>query len=462
MKWNPTTDQVDAMKFLVGQPCGSLWLPMGMGKTAICLGAMNALRAKGYVGKTLVIAPIRALYTVWPREVEKWDQFRHLTVTNLHADGIDHSDVPSDIHLMNPEQFVKWTKHIASYPVHPFYDLLIIDESSLWKAHDTQRFKSIKNVLHRFPRRWTLTGTPTPKSYLDLWAQIYLLDRGESLGRFITHFRNAFTIQSPYNKYEYIVPDAAKEEIDRRIAPLLFRRELGEGTMPDLMHNTITVRLPETARKRYRELEEEFFTILGDSPITAPHAATAGMRCRQIASGAIYYTPPGKEQPIAVHVHDEKINAVQELVDTLNGRPLLLFYEFKHEADRVQEIIAAPNLSMMDGKLAEATIDAFNAGKLKVLLAHPASAGFALNLQEACADVGFITPTWNLSWEQQAIARVWRTGQRNAVTLHRIVAEDTLDERVLDALADKATNQDRLLQTILDASKARKLPVENL
>jgi len=442
MKWIPKLWQMDAMKFLVGQPHGALWLPMGLGKTSSSLGAIVSLRAKGYIKRTLIVAPIRVIDTVWPAEIAKWDEFKHLRVVNLR-DDMDAQFTDADIYLINPEQFMKW----GADPKRRKFDHLIIDESSLWKAPDSKRFRLLRSILADFTRRWELTGTPVPNGYMGLWSQMFILDGGKALGRYITHYRQLFCYVTPYNVYDYQFTDQAKLEIERRIAHLVFHRELGDAghQMPDRVDNVIPVKLTPEAQKSYAQMEKAFYTLLeSGEEITAAHAAVASMRCRQIASGSIY-----GEDGAVNFVHGAKVVAMEELLTLLEGRPVLIFYEFAHEAYRVQELRpGTPNLSGMSGPSMKQLVEDFNEGKVPIMLAHPASAGFGLNLQQRCKDVIWFSPTWNLGHYEQGIARVWRMGQKETVTVHHIIAAGTLDEVVTETLVQKGATQASLMKRI--------------
>ena len=444
MKWVPHSWQVDGMKFLVGQPHGAIWLPMGMGKSATALGALVALRARGYIKRTLIVAPIRVIDIVWPSEVALWDDFKHLRIVNLR-DNVDAQWEDADIYLINPEQFLKW----AELSKRRKFDHLIIDEASLWKAPDSKRFKVLRRLLPEFSRRWELTGTPIPNGYMDLWSQMFILDQGAALGRYITHFRNLFCHTVAWDSFTYYFSDDAKRMIEDRIARLVFRRELGDAgyKMPQRVDNVITVQMPPKAQQRYAEMEKEFYTRLEEGEeITASHAAVASLRCRQIASGAIY-----DESGDTAFVHGAKVAAMEELLTLLEGRPVLIFYEFKHEAERVCELRpGTPNLSGLSGAAMKQLVADFNAGKIPRMLAHPASAGFGLNLQQFCKDVIWFSPTWNLAHFMQAIARVWRMGQKETVTVHHVIAAGTLDEVVTSALVDKDATQTTLMKRIRD------------
>jgi SNF2 family DNA or RNA helicase len=439
MKWAPKPWQFDAMKFLVSNDSGGLFYDMGLGKTAICLGAMQALRARGFIKRTLVVAPIRTLYTVWPAEMQKWAELRGMRYANLHEHPELRTDLGFDVYGINPEQVAK----LLDQPDRVPFDHLIVDESSLFKSHAALRFKAVKKHLAQFSRRWILTGTPAPNGYTDLWSQIFILDGGHALGHNITAFRQAFCRPPEWGEYDYVLLPGAPEEIEKRIAKLVLRRGVGDGgiEMPELLRNRLTVRLPASARAAYRSMEREFYVKLGDETVLSPSAATAAGRCRQIASGSLYLSS-GEVQTL----HEAKLDALAELLDTHVGRPILCFYEFAHEAEAVRRRFGAPSLT--GEARPDHLIGDFTAGKLPLLLAHPSTGGYGLNLQQSCRDVVFLTPPWDLAGYEQGIARVWRQGQQSGVTVHHIVAQDTLDEVVMEVLTAKGATQQGLLEAI--------------
>jgi SNF2 family DNA or RNA helicase len=322
----------------------------------------------------------------------------------------------------------------------------------MFKNHASKRFKMLKEKVPQFSRRWILTGTPAPNGLMDLWAQMYLVDRGKALGHNITTFRRSFCQQKGFTPYQYEVVPGLAEKIYERVAPLVIQRSVNDGgvDMPPLLKNRIMVELPEDAKKIYWKMERDFFAIVEGQGIESPNAATAGGRCRQIASGAIYPNFAGE----SVHlIHNAKIEALNELLETLDSqsRPALIFYEFKHEAARIEVAFpGTPNLSNTDDP--EKLVTMFNEGKLPRLLAHPQSAGYGLNLQELCRDVIFFTPPWDLAGYAQGIARVWRQGQKSGVTVHHIVAADTLDESVMGVLSHKDGTQQELLTAVRTAT----------
>jgi SNF2 family DNA or RNA helicase len=441
--WEPKPYQFEALKFIL-QNCNSgIFLDPGMGKTSTTLACIAHLRKTGHVTRALVIAPIRPMYKVWPDEIKKWDQFKHLSYTILHGDDKDKrlNDV-SDVYIINPEG-LKWlAPKLAKLGV----DMLVVDESTKFKDSQTSRFKLLKPALPSFKRRLILTGEPAPNGYLDLFGQCYVMDMGRTLGKFITHYRAQYFMPSGYGGYDWKLRPGADKEIQERIKPSVMRLSAEDHLdMPELIFNDIRVELDPASYKIYKAFEDEFLVEIGDSVLMAPNAAAAGSKCRQVANGGVY-----DEHHFAHPVHTLKTQALADLVEQLQGSPLLCFYEFQHDLDRIKkEFPNAPCLTGMTGAKLDQTIDAFNRGDIPLLLGHPASAGHGLNLQEACHHVAYYGLTWDLDLYHQSYKRVWRQGQpSNRVFVHRILADNTLDSVVAATLADKASTQRDFLNAI--------------
>lgn len=353
---------------------------------------------------------------------------------------------PSQIHLINPEG-LKWLLSAGALN----YDVLIIDESSKFKDSQTQRFKLLKSSLVTFKRRWILTGTPAPNGLLDLFGQIYLLDLGRSLGRFITHYRREFFTQSPRNVYEWTPQPDALPRIVQKIAPLVLQLSAEDYLqMPALDFREVVVTLPKAVMVQYREMEEEFITKLDSGELVASTAAVASGKLRQLANGAVYNV-----DTTWVKLHDEKLDALESLLEELNGHPVLVLYEFDHDRqriiDRCRDVL---DLRGLTGKNLDTAIKRFNDGNVSILLGHPASMGHGLNLQGACHHIIWFGIPWNLEHYDQAIARVYRQGQKaDHVFVYHIVAKDTIDERIVQVLIKKDRLQQDLLLAVAQANE---------
>jgi SNF2 family DNA or RNA helicase len=441
MKWAPKPYQVAALKFIFQNGGSGIFLDPGMGKTSTTLALISSIKER----PVLIVAPIRPMYKVWPDEIRKWDDFSHLKWTILHGEDKDKRlQEVSDIYLINPEG-LKWFSYMKGFEkLKP--KVLIVDESTKFKDSSTSRFKLLKPHLSKFVRRHILTGEPAPNGYLDLFGQMYIADVGKSLGRFITHYRNQYFYASGYGGYSWVLRQGAKEEIQEAIRPSVMRLAAEDHLdMPELIINDIMIELDENSRRIYTEFEDDFLAEIGNAVVMSTNAAASGSKCRQVANGGVY-----DETGFAHHIHDTKTVALVDLVEQLQGNPLLCFYEFKHDLERIKRAFpSAPCLTGMSGPKLDRVIDEFNAGAIPVLLAHPASAGHGLNLQGSCHHVCFYGLTWDLDLYHQSYKRVWRQGQSsNRVFVHRILAEKTLDQRVARVLRDKATNQSELLHSL--------------
>jgi SNF2 family DNA or RNA helicase len=451
--WAPHPYQTRAIKLLLSQGSVGLFLDPGLGKTSTVLAAFKILKAKSLAKKMLIIAPKRPALKTWPDELAKWSDFSGLQHTILHGDRKDlNLRLDVDIYIINPEGLL-WLLDPVRKHLLPQFDILCLDESSKFKDSTTKRFKLLKPLLQTFKRRWILTGTPAPNGLEDLFGQIYILDLGRSLGRYITHFRNNFFQRSGYSMYEWSPRPEAFSEVVEKISPLILQLSAEDYLqMPELVYRNVTISLPEKVFQKYRDVEELFITAMEEGSIVAANAAVAGVKCRQIANGAVYKDDSFEDQRKEYVVfHDEKLDALESMLAELNGAPCLVLYEFNHDRARILERLGeVPVLGagLSDKKLSS-VIDRFNAGDIPVLLGHPASMGHGLNLQGKCHHVIWFGITWNLEYYDQAIARVYRQGQEaDHVFVYHIVASGTLDEKVLRALTSKDRTQQGLLSSL--------------
>lgn len=446
LTWTPQPHQVKGVQFALEHPAAGLFLDPGLGKTTIMLSAFKILKAAGRAKRMLVVAPKRVCELAWPGEVRKWSNFEELQMCFLHGKRMSNRIPARDIYLINPEGLEWYFNSGAHAALKP--EVLVVDESTKFKNTNTARFEHIKNSLNTFQRRYILTGTPTPRGVANLFGQIYLLDGGAALGEYITHFRNKYLMSAgQYGgaKYKLVPQPGAFEAILNAIAPFTLRMEAADWiTMPELVNNYIEVDLPPEARRVYDEIENNLITILEDETVlTVINAMAAATKCRQIANGGVYLNTGD-----TAHLHTAKLDALKELVEELNGKPLLCLYEFIPDAESISEEIpgAVWLKSGTSEKVAKEVIRAFNEGSIAVLLAHPGSAGHGLNLQDVSNHVCFYGLTWDLELYQQALARVWRSGNPNShVTIHHIVARNTIDEVMVQALAVKDRDQVNVL-----------------
>jgi SNF2 family DNA or RNA helicase len=331
VKWIPHGYMKRAISFCISQACAGLLLAPGMGKTSIMLAVFKLLRAKGYVRRMLVITPLRPMERVWPAEAAKWDEFQGLKVSLLHGPDKDMKlrRADSDIDVINPEGLAWLATQVNPRGELP-WDVLCVDESTRFKNDRTQRFKLLRPYLEHFKRRYILTGSPAPNGLLDLFGQVYIMDLGNALGRYVSHYRTEYFRQTGYGGYTWVPKSDAETRIYRRLGPLALRLAAEDYLkLPPLLFNRVEVDLPPVARKAYREMESLLVTQVQEEKVLAANAAAATMKCRQIANGGIY--GQGPEGRVAHELHEAKVDAVEEIIEELQGKPALVAYEFEHD-----------------------------------------------------------------------------------------------------------------------------------
>lgn len=458
MKYTPRIYQRRGIKMLLSKPHGGLFLSPGLGKTSTTLASFKLLRDKGFVNKVLVIAPRRVCLLVWPKEAQKWDQFKDLRVHFLHGKGRDLS-VDADVYLINPEGLewlVRETLHSRRWP----FEWLVVDESTKFKKTNTKRFKLLKTILTKFQRRTILTGTPTPKGLLDLFGQMYVVDQGKSLGRYVTHYRNEFFNQTGFGGYTYVPKPGALEQVLRRVAPVTLTMTADDWLeMPKLIENIVRVELPLDVRAKYLELEREMLTELGKKrTLVAGSAAIVAMKCRQMVNGGVYTerivnAGNDNERRVreVVELHTAKVDALEELIEERNGDPTLVVYSFEHDLTRIRHRLGAKVPAFESGLSDKETLRleaAWNAGDLPVLLAQPQSTSHGLNLQDGGANLTWFSMEWDYEVMWQMILRLYRQGQRRAVTVDFLVVENSVDEDVLAVYRGRHRDQTRVMDLL--------------
>jgi SNF2 family DNA or RNA helicase len=452
LSWDPHEYQLNAVQWLLTKPAAGLLLNPGMGKTSCTLAAIRILRDAKFIRKTLVIAPLRVAKMVWGTEAKKWTDFHDLRVVHLcempNERRAELLRSPYDIYVINPES-LKYVLELMGDDM----DTLVIDESTKFKDYSTQRFKLLKKQLPRFKRRYILTGTPAPNGIEDLFGQVYVLDEGKRLGRYITHFRQEFMIKDEWSDYKYTPAAGAAEVIYKRISDILMRIDPKDHLkMPQLINTYISVPLPPAAMKVYKQMENDLFTIIKEDPVFGVNAAVAGGKCRQIGNGFLYITDDSGERRVE-ELHDEKFKALDDLVEQTQGRPMFILYEFIADRERLLQRYPGA-VDITSTKNLEKTIQDFNEGTLPILLAHPKSAGHGLNLQGSCDTVVWFGVTWDLELYEQAIARIWRQGNPNpAVVVHHIMADTPIDKRVIHSLEQKDFTQKSLMNALRRLAK---------
>lgn len=437
--------QYDSLSMILSHKGAGLLLPPGLGKTLTSLCAIDTLIKHKVIDRVIIIAPLRVVHTVWRQEVDKWGF--DLSVGILHGSNKDTIiRQKHDIYLINPEG-VKWLhdKHIRF--IDSFNFMLVVDESTLFKNHSSQRFILLKSMIAKFTRRVILTGTPVPNGLIQLWPQMYILDGGSRLKHNITSYRRKWFTKKQYG-FGYDINDGASEEIYSAVSDIVIHKSNDELNLPPLIKNNINVILPSFAKQAYQTMRDSFMVDIEgiDEEISAVNAASKAIKLKQIANGAIY-----DDDGAPVYIHDEKINAVSEMVDSLGGSPLLIVYEYKHDLARLKERFKCPHIGGgIDGKQLANIIKDWNKGRIPVLLIQPRAGGHGLNLQDGgCHDVLNYSITFDLELYEQVYRRAYRQGVKNSVTVHHIIAEGTVDEHVMKVLDGKANLQDELLKSLM-------------
>jgi len=451
--WTPLKYQLDAVQFIIDKKRCALWLDPGLRKTSISLAAIKFLLKNRAITKILIIAPLRVCELVWVAEIEKWADFNELTYTVLHGSkkeaALYHD---TSIYIINYDGLA-WLFSRQQYA--PKFDFVIFDEISKLKHANTQRFKLVKKIIPSIPYRLGLTGSPASNSLMGLFSQTYVLDDGKIFGKYITHFRARYFYKEDH-AFDYKLLPLAEKMIHNAVQPLIMCLKAEDYIdMPTLVSHKISIKLPPKADKIYKEMEKHFIAEIEGGTVTAANAATKTMKLRQITSGEIYSSAEdaifnGSQELYAIH--DEKIEALKDLVEELQGKPLLVLYEFIHERDRLIKVFGKNTPYLGGGITKKRAVEIeqqWNAGELPILLGQPQSMGYGLNLQESGNHICFFTTTWNYELYDQVIRRIYRSGcEEEHVFVYHIVAKNTIDEAVLYSLKHRKSGQDRLLDAI--------------
>lgn len=447
MKFVPHDYQKYCIRRLVQDNALGLFLDMGLGKTVVTLTAVNDLRYNRFaVRRCLVIAPLKVAEDTWTREQGKWDHLHLLRIVPVLGSKnrrIRALNSPGDVYVTNREN-VPW---LVDYYRNDWpFDMVVIDELSSFKSHQAQRFKKLKLVRKHITRIVGLTGTPSPNGLMDLWAQVYLLDGGQRLGRTITEYRENYFTPDSRNRttiFSYAPLPGAEEAIRDRIRDICISMQAKDYlTLPPKVENVRYVKLDSRAEKAYRELERERILEFGDTVLDAGSAGVLSGKLLQICNGAVYARDGN-----VLEVHDNKIQAFLEMTEECEGSHMLVFYSYRHDLDRLKRALAKTKLRTGELKTPE-DISAWNSGQLDVLLAHPASAAYGLNLQAGGNVVIWFGLTWSLELYQQANARLYRQGQEQRVFIHHLVVSGGYDEDVMAALEKKDGCQAALLESL--------------
>lgn len=451
MKFIPHQYQEYATHRIIDTPYIALLLEMGLGKTVSTLTAIDMLLHDYYdSAKVLVIAPLRVADDTWAREVDKWDHLRHLRISKVLGSAAERKKAlraDADIYVINREN-VEWI--VGEYGSKWPFDTVIIDELSSFKNHQSKRFKALRRVRPMMKRVIGLTGTPAPNGLIDLWSQVYLLDQGQRLGKTISGYRDRYFVpgeRSGHIVYKWHEKRETEKNVYAAISDIAVSMKTTDWLeLPERIDCNVPIRLSDKARELYKKLERELLLPFADADVVASTAAVLSNKLLQMASGAVYDEEKGVK-----YIHECKLDALEDIVEAANGKPVMVFYNYKHSLERIQQRFPQAQ-TLRKGKLGNEDIRAWNNNEIPVLLLHPKSAGHGLNLQESCCQtVVWYDQIWSLEEDQQANARVYRQGQKNCITIMRLIAEDTMDEEAVQALERKAAGQEALM----DAVKAR-------
>lgn len=426
----------------------ALLLEMGLGKTVSTLTAIDRLLYDLFdASRVLVIAPLRVAEDTWARETAKWDHLQHLRISKVLGSVVARRKAlkaDADLWVINREN-VEWL--VSEYGSEWPFDTVVIDELSSFKNPSSKRFKALRRVRPFMKRVIGLTGTPAPNGLMDLWAPMYLLDQGERLGKTITSYRDRYFnagSRSGHVVYEWREKQEAEDRIYEAIGDIAVSMKSEDWLeLPERIDRIIPIPLSTKAREQYKKLERELLLPFIDSDVVANTAAVLSGKLLQMASGAVYDEDKGVKL-----IHDAKLDALEDIIEAANGKPVMVFYNFKHSLSRIQERFPQGQI-LRKGSTGNQDIADWNSDKIPLLLLHPKSAGHGLNLQDSsCQVVVWFDQIWSLEEDQQANARVHRQGQQRRIVVMRLVAEDTMDGEAVDALERKAAGQDALMVAV--------------
>lgn len=442
MKYKPHEYQAYATEYILNHPIAAVLLDMGLGKSVITLTAIFDLTLDSFlVRKVLVIAPLRVARDTWPAEIEKWDHLKGLKYTVVVGSEVQRKTAlmkRAQVYIINREN-VEWLISRSGIPFD--FDMVVIDELSSFKSHQAKRFKSLMKVRPKVNRIVGLTGTPSSNGLMDLWAQYRLLDMGQRLGRFIGRYREDYFVPDKRNQqviFSYKPKPGAEEAIYRLISDITISMKGADYLkLPELVINEVDVKLSEKEMKILDVMKRDLIATVKGEEITAANAAALSGKLLQMANGAVY-----DDQGTVLYIHDRKLDALEDLIEAANGKPVLIAYWFKHDLSRIQKRFEVEVLSTSD------SIKRWNDGEIPIAAIHPASAGHGLNLQAGGSTLIWFGLTWSLELYQQTNARLWRQGQKETVVIHHLIAKGTIDERVMKALNDKNNTQSALIDAV--------------
>lgn len=442
MKYNPHKYQRYTTEFIINHEVSAILLSMGLGKSIITLSAIDELMLNRFdVSKVLIIGPIRVVSSTWPMEINKWSHLKHLTYSVVVGSEKERQAAlkqKAHIYLINREN-VDWLVNKSGYRFD--FDMVVIDELSSFKSYSSKRVKSLLKVRPYIKRIVGLTGTPSSNGLMDLWAQFRILDFGERLGRYISHYRNTYFVPDKRNGaivYSYKPQKNAEDRIYQAISDITISMKAKDYlTLPDCVMNEVEVRLDEKERTIYDIFKQDMITTIKDVEIDAINAASLSNKLLQMANGSVY-----DENKHTHIIHSKKLDALEDLIESANGKPVLVAYWFQSDRDRIIK-----RFDVREIKTNQDIMD-WNAGKIPVALIHPASAGHGLNLQQGGSTLIWYSLTWSLELYQQTNARLYRQGQDDTVVIHHIITKDTIDQDVMKALKRKDTIQTALMEAV--------------
>nr|DAN60169.1 MAG TPA: Chromatin remodeling complex ATPase [Caudoviricetes sp.] len=443
MKYEPHEYQRYAVEYIKSHPVAAVLLSMGLGKTSISLTAINDLLFDSFeIHKVLIIAPLRVASVTWSAEIEKWEHLKILkysVAVGTEAERLTALNAQADIYIINREN-VQWLIEKSGVPFD--FDMLVVDELSSFKNHQSKRFKALMKVRPKVKRAVGLTGTPSSNGLMDLFAEFKLLDMGARLGRFIGQYRNAYFSPDKRNGqiiYSYKPLPNAEQQIYEKISDItISMKSTDHLKMPELISTQYEVELSEEEKKKYEELKKDLILQLPDGEITAANAASLTGKLSQMANGAVY-----SDDESILEIHQRKLDALEDIIESANGKPVLVAFWFRHDLERIKKRFAVREIKT------SRDIADWNNGSIPVAVIHPASAGHGLNLQSGGSALVWFGITWSLELYQQTNARLWRQGQTaETVVITHIIAKGTIDERIVKALKMKDTSQSALIDAV--------------
>ena len=441
MKFIPHDYQQYAIDFIESHKTAAVLLDMGLGKTVITLTALNDLLFDRFeISRILVIAPLRVARNTWPQEIGKWEHLNHIRYSVAVGTEKERREAlrkSASLYIINREN-VPWLVEKTDFS----YDAIVIDELSSFKNWSSKRFKALMKVRPLAKRIIGLTGTPSGNGLMDLFAEFKVLDMGQRLGRFITKYRQDYFTPDKRNGqvvFSYAPLPGAEERIYEKIADITISMKATDHLkMPELIESEYSVTMSDSERKMYAEMCEQLVLQLKGDEVTAANAGVLSGKLAQMANGAVY-----TDDGTALHIHDRKLDALEDIIESMNGKPLLVAYWFRHDAERIEKRVPCVRLDT------DEAIARWNRGEIPVALIHPASAGHGLNLQSGGSTLVWFGITWSLELYQQTVARLYRQGQSaKTVVVQHIIAEGTIDERILRSLKQKDKTQAALIEAV--------------